>query len=241
MKKGKSGAPVDLDFDEILEALARPVKLLPRTGDWIAARDARILVADLAKISLDDAEQVLCRRALHWIPLDVSTFGRAEKLHEFAIPLGLGKGKPTLTHFAEVPNNPDWQEVRELFEEVGRHVPILSPGGVHYADWATGDFKVTIQGDYSDITLDFTNLRFDRLALLSALGASSPLQAGTSRMNDDELEEWIENCGTENSRAAWKRLKTEKGAAVPKRDEVFMPAWRKVKGTRPRGRLKRLA
>ena len=58
------------------------------------------------------------------------------------------------------------------------------------------------------------------------------------RMSDAELNAWIANCPTENSKKAYKMLRDKCGSRAPKRAEVFMPAWRIAKGNRKRGRIK---
>ncbi|MEZ5688748.1 MAG: hypothetical protein R3E21_08215 [Caenibius sp.] len=57
-------------------------------------------------------------------------------------------------------------------------------------------------------------------------------------ISTEDLEAWIKTCGTENSKEAWRALRAAFGSSAPKRDEVFMPAWRKVKGPRKQGRIK---
>ncbi len=40
-----------------------------------------------------------------------------------------------------------------------------------FESWATGDFDVTIEKDFSTVTFDVCGLEFDRRAVLSAIGA----------------------------------------------------------------------
>ena len=54
-----------------------------------------------------------------------------------------------------------------------------------------------------------------------------------------ELTDWISNCPTENYKTAYKMLRDQFGKRAPNRDDVFLPAWRNVKGYRGRGRIKK--
>lgn len=226
-------------MDEIVAQLHRPIELEVVSGDWIPAREARLFVSSTAKVSLSEAEGALCRRAAHWIPLRVATFGRLEEPHDYVNRFEFfGDKDPDLSHFKPHPMNGPWCEVRMMFEALGGFEPILAPCGVHYAHWATGDFKVTIAKDFSDVTLEIGGLEFDRPALERALGIKSntdPLLS-KKRLTDAAVARWIDSCGVENSKLAWQAIRAEFGAEAPKKTEQFERIWRQLKGNRPRGR-----
>lgn len=230
-------AKFSASMDEFLAEEAKPVVLHPESGDWISAREARILVSKLAEVFHRDAEIAILRRALRWVPVTVETFSRLAKPHDYIKSDDFNRDFGSrLTHFRPTPSKSDWREAIAFFEALIEYIPILNSAGVQHAHWATGDFKVVIEKDFSDVIIDVTGLAFDRPALLASLGIASTKLAPRARLSPSEICEWIMICGTENSKLAWKKIKAEFGGNAPKKYEEFDPAWKSVKGTRTRGR-----
>lgn len=54
-------------------------------------------------------------------------------------------------------------------------------------------------------------------------------------LSQEEIEDWIRDYPGSNYKTAWADFQRHFGAAACKRDERFMPAWRKVRGNPKRG------
>ena len=231
-------------LDEMHKNYRTPISYGPASGDWISAREARLLVADRAKVSWPDAEQAIYRRAARWVPIRVSTFARSEDPHDYIDRLKFfSTSEPTdLSHFSTTVSKKAHGEIRDFFDH------LLSGDDferrVKYALWATGDFKVKVEQECSDVTIEISGLQFDRVALLESLGITSPTSkkpAPVHRIADEAVVEWIKSCAIDNSKIAWAAIHKQYGAQAPKKAEQFEPIWRMVKGNRPRGRPKRQA
>lgn len=229
-------------IDALVQSMRTPIELATRSGEWISAREARLFVSDHAKVTLADAEKTLCRRALQWVPCKVDSFGRREDPHDYIDRIEFFDGRDDdFSHFHERPLPKAWSEIRDMFLAVASHIPILVPSGVYYADWAAGDFKVEIERDFSNVTLEITGLQFDRRALAQSIGVklSDNIRSTDKRMSEDELREWLGHSKHENSKIAWTALRSEFGNRCPKKSEAFAPIWRELKGGRGRGRPKK--
>ena len=58
-------------------------------------------------------------------------------------------------------------------------------------------------------------------------------------LSQEEIEEWIRDYPGSNYKTAWADFQRHFGARPFKRDERFMPAWRKVRGNPQRGQPKK--
>lgn len=228
-------------INDFMKRRNTPIDLEPVSGDWIHCREARILISESAKVSLKEAQAALCLRAVHWVPLKVVSFSRHEEPHDYIDRVEYFRERePSLDHFQPKPLPKDWEELRQLFESIRRYEDTFISVGVHYANWALGDFKVTLEKDFCDVTIEMTGLHFDRPALLKTVGLVplSPRGAAAKRspIGDDEVKCWIATCGTENSKVAWNLIRDQFGNRAPKKTEQFERLWRDVKGRRSRGR-----
>lgn len=82
-----------------------------------------------------------------------------------------------------------------------------------------------------------TGLHFRKEDVEKSFGLSLATPRSTPKISEFEVAKFIAQCGTENSKEAWRHFKTKYGPAAPKRDEVFMVIWRKQKGNRGQGRI----
>ena len=127
MSKSRDGAPacdalLALNGAE-LERLIGSVTMPEASGEWISAREARLLVSRTAVCTLPDAERALCRRALRWLRVQPHTWSRHEVPHE-GIPRAeffKDKREPDLSHFSDKPSRTAWEEGLALFEAIGTY------------------------------------------------------------------------------------------------------------------------
>lgn len=105
---------------------------------------------------------------------------------------------------------------------------------VEHADLKAGDFNVATGG----ILISVFGLRVLKEDVLWAFNLPSS-EARPRTISPVELRRWISDCGTANSKVAYRQLRAEHGPATPKREEEFLPAWREVKGHRRQGRPKK--
>jgi hypothetical protein len=181
------------DDPEALQRIIGPVKLAPASGDWISAREARLLVANRAGVSFEDAASALCRRAVLPLRVRVHTFGRKEIPREFVDRRDyFRENKPDMSHFSDAPSRTAFEEIRELFKVLRCHVPLLIPApGVRLACWATGDFNVALEMDFSVVTLEIVGVEFDRRGVLESIGAESETHtAGRRRGGPGRMAKW---------------------------------------------------
>jgi hypothetical protein len=160
------------DDPETLRAIIGPVALRPASGEWISAREARLMVARLAAVTLSDAESALCRRALHTVRVRAQSMSRREDPDEYIDRFEyFQQHKPDLSHFSDAPSRTAFEEIAAFFKALDGYVAILAPGGVSVACWATGDFKIALKMDFSIVTLEVLGLEFDRKGVLESVGA----------------------------------------------------------------------
>ena len=143
----------------------------------------------------------------------------------------------------------------QLWDDDGRHKPASHLDGVMFARIAIKTLAISEDGEWPDVVDhvdphagDMTIQIGDTLCVIFGLKLSrddmlssfeiSPTNAKRT-LTAERLETWISECGFDNSAKAYRALRAEIGSATPKRDDVFMEAWRKVKGHRPRGRLRK--
>jgi hypothetical protein len=164
----------DKDFEEFLKKRSTPIQLTKPAGDWISARHARELIAHYTKVPLSAAEQTLYRRAARWVALQVHTFTRTEEPHDYISRQDFFRDKknPSLTHFTLSPLPADWEEVREMFDTLAKGQTYDGEVGIHYSDWASGDFKISFEMDFSIVTLEIMGLSLDEHALLKSIGVA---------------------------------------------------------------------
>jgi hypothetical protein len=161
------GWPTDADIAAVLQ----PIKMRPASGEWISAREARLLVATEARVTFGEAEAALCRRALNWVRVAADSFSRAEDPHDYISRIEYFKDRPAdLTHFSDEPSQTAWSEALNFFADISGYVPILGSERIVTHCWATGEFRVTIERDFSDVTLEVVGLKFDKVGVLESIG-----------------------------------------------------------------------
>lgn len=102
---------------------------------------------------------------------------------------------------------------------------------VEHSDLAAGDLSVSV----GDTLICIFGLRLLRDDVCWAFDIGSA-ETRRPRLITQELEKFIHTCGTENSKEAYRLLRAKYGSAAPKRDEVFMHTWKRLKGNRSQGR-----
>lgn len=154
------------DIDKFLAELKRPIELSEPSGDWIPAREAKEMVESICGVGSDDAIKAICRRAVIVIPVQASTWGRTEDPHDYIDRVEYFRDQESdLSHF----NRPIY---RTAFSEMCGFFEVLEAtnsdeyfSNIEYANWRTGDFKLTVEHDFSDVTLTVIGLQFDKDAL----------------------------------------------------------------------------
>jgi hypothetical protein len=102
---------------------------------------------------------------------------------------------------------------------------------VERADLAAGDISVNA----GDTLICVFGLRVLKSDVCWAFDVGSA-ETRKPTVTAEELVKFIRTCGTENSKEAYRLLRARYGCAAPKRDEVFMPEWKRLKGNRSQGR-----
>ncbi len=177
MSEGAKRAAKRLDenFDKLLAEATKPVELGPASGEWISAREAKATVERISEVNSALAVAALCRRAVIAVPVRASTFSRGEEPHDYIDRFEFFEGRePDLSHFKRSIRPTILSEICGFFEVLG-DIRGEAETGIGYAEWETGDFKVTVPMDFSDVTLTVVGLQFDRTALLHSLGEESPV------------------------------------------------------------------
>lgn len=154
------------EIDEFVAELKRPILLEAASGEWISAREAKAMVEEICKVGSDDAIKAICRRAVIVIPVRASTWGRSEDPHEYINRFEYFRDRESdLSHFKRTIFRTALSEICGFFEvlETANREDFFS--GIEYENWQTGDFKLTVEGDFSDVTLTVIGLQFDKTAL----------------------------------------------------------------------------
>lgn len=177
------------NIDKFVKQRNTPMNLPVASGNWISSRYACDIIAHYCQLPLSKAETVLCRRANQWVPIKVSSFGRSERPIEGIDPIEFRKNrkKDTLSHFTSNPLPSDWKEVIDFFKCISSQESFDGEVGVHHAEWASGDFRATIDLDFSIVTIEITGLTFDEHLLLESIGQDKEAELHRIR-NDGELE-----------------------------------------------------
>ena len=163
----------DFITDELVELFTKPVQLPPSSGTWISARDAQTLVELETGVSPREAQSALCRRALNWVRVKASVWSRGEEPHEYIDRRRWREehAKPDLSHFSDAPTQVAWGEMLDFFETIDRNLPEPTEPEVSVCCWATGDFSICLERDFSDVTIKIVGLMFDRDGVLESIGS----------------------------------------------------------------------
>lgn len=150
------------------------VILSPASGQWITAREAKSMVEKICSIDGTEAIQAICRRAVYLVPVSVLSWRRGEEPHDYVNKSEYFLDKPELNcHFKRDLDFESWNEMLLFFEAIGSDSGTDEWAVVEYGSWATGDFRVQLHKDFSDVTLIFNGLQFDPLALQAAFTSTS--------------------------------------------------------------------
>lgn len=159
-------AAFSADIDSFVAELKRPILLEAASGEWISAREAKAMVEEICRVGSDDAIKAICRRAVIVIPVRASTWGRTEDPHDYIDRFEYFRDRETdFSHFNRTIHRTAFSEICGFFEvlETANREDFFS--GIEYENWQTGDFKVTVERDFSDVTLTVVGLQFDKAAL----------------------------------------------------------------------------
>lgn len=154
------------EIEKFVAELKRPILLEAASGEWISARESKAMVEVICGVSDDEAIKAICRRAVIVIPVRAWTWGRREDPHDYIDRFEYFRDRETdCSHFDRTINRTAFSEICGFFEvlETANREDFFS--GIEYANWQTGDFKLTVEGDFSDVTLTVVGLQFDKTAL----------------------------------------------------------------------------
>ncbi|MEQ1498811.1 MAG: hypothetical protein ABL914_09110 [Novosphingobium sp.] len=178
----------------------RPIVLEAASGEWISSREAKSLVERLCQVDDSDAIRAICRRAVMVVPVMVATWSRSEDPHDYIDRMDyFSEQEPDNTHFSRTINRRAFTEICDFFVVLEQHKDI-GVGQIHHENWATGDFEVTIECDFSDVKLTIVGLQFDRVALMrsftggaitSALDHTENPRKGAGRPASPAWPQWI--------------------------------------------------
>ncbi len=165
------------EIEALVAEMNRPIVLPAASGEWITARQAISIVAEICAVDQDEAIKSICRRAVILVPVSPCTSTRYECPHEYINRYDwLKERKRPNSHFKQTLDYQSFYEILHFFEEIENFVDHTNESPIDYASWGTGDFKICLQRDFSDVTLTVVGLRFDPVALASAFGG--PKNAG---------------------------------------------------------------
>ena len=171
-------AEFSAEIAQFAAELKRPIVLEEASGDWIPAREAKAMVEEICGVESDDAIKAICRRAVIVIPVRALTWGRSEEPHDYIDRFEYFRDRETdHSHFNRTINRTAFSEICGFFEILEAANPDEFFSGIEYANWQTGDFKLTVERDFSDVTITVVGLQFDKAALTQSF--SSIVQAPT--------------------------------------------------------------
>lgn len=184
-------------MDSFVAELKRPIVLKKESGEWISAREAKTIVEDICKIGDDDAIGAICRRAVVVIPVRAITWSRSEDPHDYINRFDYFHDRETdFSHFNRILFRTAFSEICGFFEVL----EAASQGGdysrIEHANWQTGDFKLTVERDFSDVTLTVVGLQFDKVALAQSFAgvvqtpAPEPLEGPIARKGRPPSPAW---------------------------------------------------
>lgn len=170
-------ASIGAELEAAMAEIQRPIVLPEASGEWLSAREAKALVESVCQVAGGDAIRAICRRAVIVVPILVATWSRREDPHDYIDRADyFRQQEPDHSHFKRTLGRRAFSEVCDLFAVIGRCSDV-EIGKIHYENWGTGDFEVTIECDFSDVKLSVVALQFDRVALERSLtgGTTAPM------------------------------------------------------------------
>lgn len=166
--------------DEDVARILAPVKLPEASGDWVSAREAIAIVEQITGVERQAAIQALCRRAVFPVAVSASVCSRGEDPHEYINRCEFFRDREIdLSHFQRTIAHSSFEEISGFFEVLENSETPERDYRILHACWATGDFKVRVELDFSDVTLTVAGLRFDRVALQRSLGVGFEQECAT--------------------------------------------------------------
>lgn len=159
----------------------------------------------------------------------------------------VASGFPTFVHGKE---HASWAErmmvSRRLWEVFDRTDPTYPHTETHrkkpferIVRWDAGELTWTLTDGQTYVQESWRSVLFDRASAEAWFGELAA-RNNIAQLQDFELDEWISGSGTENSKTAWQKFAQSFGRRSVKR-EVFMTAWKRVKGNRSPGRIPKSA
>ena len=162
-------ADFDAETKQFFEELKRPIVLQEASGEWVSAREAKALVEEICGVGSDDAIKAICRRAVIIVPILASTWSRAENPHDYIDRFEyFSERKNDSSHFSRTIHRTAFSEICGFFEVLESDNAEEGLPNIEYANWQTGDFKLTVERDFSDVTLKIVGLEFDKAALIQS-------------------------------------------------------------------------
>lgn len=167
------------DFEQLAAEWARPLELQPASGDWVAARVAVARVCNLCTIGEQAAAAAIARRAVLAIPVAALTWWAGEDPHDYIDRTSyFRENRRKNLHFSRTPDRKSFDEILHFFEALESPDRADATWQFEYGSWATGDFRVRLERDFSDVSLSVTGLQFDTVALEAAFGAGANAELG---------------------------------------------------------------
>ena len=116
---------------------------------------------------------------------------------------------------------------------------VPATGSCGWIDWQGASLVVSrADGPHGDYSVIWTALRFSRPGVEALADRLTGERAQSSLPTDAAIESWCSEFSEyhgRNSRSAWKAFHADGRFARVKREETFMPIWRRVTGHRGRG------
>jgi len=149
-----------------IEAFLSPIELGPASGEWITAREALQYVEKNCGCARTDAIRAICRRAPMPVPVTCVSWSVGEDPHEYIDRSEyFRENERASDHFMRKISQTAYQEILHFFDAIGHGETRDGDWLIEYASWATGDFKVHLERDFSVVRLKVVGLQFDRVAL----------------------------------------------------------------------------
>jgi hypothetical protein len=185
------------EIDSLGAELKRPIVLEPASGDWVTAREAKEIIQKICGVGSDDAIRAICRRAVIVIPVQALTWGRSEDPHDYINRFDYFRGRENdLSHFHRTISCTAFSEICGFFEVLETAARGGDCSGIEHANWQTGDFKLTVERDFSDVTFTIIGLQFDKVALRQSFAgvvqtpAPEPLERASARKGRPPSPAW---------------------------------------------------
>ena len=166
---------------EEIDAILAPIELGPASGVWITAREAVQYVETSCSVDFSEARAAICRRALISIPVTCVSWSVGEDPHDFIDRYDyFRENKRVSDHFRQTVSRKAFDELLHFFEAIGDLESKQGDYEIEHASWATGDFKVHLDRDFSIIHLGVIGLQFDRVALEQSFSAQTESNSGAT-------------------------------------------------------------